>query len=591
MLLTIFEYTISGGDEIVGIRKTKMQSTALDISWRYWLAEEKWLAWALLLGVITLNLGLVAISVLLNTWQSNFYQVIQEYNQRGFLEAVAKFALLATCYTLVRGYQIYLRMMLHIRWRRWLTKYYLNNWLYGRTYYRLQLLANDITDNPDQRLSEDIEMFVSLSLRLSLDLLQDLTTIFSFVVILWQLSGVEIISLGQYQLPIYGYLVWAAIIYAAIGTYYTLRVGRPLVNLDFDQQRYEADFRFGLMRLRENAESVALYNGENYENLNFGEKFQRIFGNYLNIAMLRKRLTWLSTGYDQVSSIFAVFVASPRYFKGEFHLGQMFQIIDAYHRVQSGFSFIIDSFARIAEWRAVVNRLDSFLISMDFVRTALPNTHQMKVVPVSQSVFKVQHLNIFLPNGNNLIKNINLSLSPRERLLVVGPSGYGKSTLLRALAGIWPYATGELYIPSDRKIMFVPQKTYMPLRSLREILLYPERSANIKNAALENILYSCKLPYLIPKLNVIDNWGQTLSLGEQQRIAFAQIHLQRPDWLFLDEATSALDEKTEREMYSLLTKQLPHTSIVSVGHRQALTEYHLTKLEIGSNGWWQLTPI
>jgi len=563
----------------------------LKIACYYWWSEEKFTAWLLLLAVIALNLGLVYISVRINVWQSTFYQVIQDYNQSGFLKAVSEFGLLAVCYTVLRGYQLYLRLLLHIRWRRWLTGQYLDNWLSNKTYYRLQLIAGDSIDNPDQRLSEDIELFVTLSLRLSLDLLHDVVTILSFIIILWQLSGVLFLSIGTYHVPIYGYLVWAAVCYAFVGTYFTVKLGYPLVGLDFDQQRYEADFRFNLMRLRENAESIALYSGEPSERRTLWDRFQNIFGNFRNIATMRKRLTWLTTGYSQVSALFAILVASPRYFQGQIHLGNMFQIIDAYNRVQTGFSFAIDSFTRIAEWRAVVNRLNNFLLSMELARTRLSGHYKLVVTKSSQPAYRVKDLNLYLPNGENLVHNFSLSLKLGERLLVAGPSGCGKSTLLRAIAGIWPYAQGELIVPTGDKIMFVPQKTYLPLSSLRDVLLYPGFSKNTRSPIIEEALTACKLPYLIDRLSSLENWGQALSLGEQQRIAFAQVLLHRPDWLFLDEATSALDEPTERELYLLLKIRLPQACIVSVGHRQTLLEHHLTRLELDLEGNWRLDTL
>ncbi|MBP2651600.1 MAG: transporter protein [Firmicutes bacterium] len=572
------------------IAQKKPATNALQLAGAYWWSNDKVFAWSLLLGVLCLNLGIVSISVLMNTWQSTFYQVIQNYDQAGFIKAIIDFGLLMLSFIFLSGYQLYLRMLLHIRWRRWLTDQYLNAWLYAKTYYRLQLMAGDKTDNPDQRVSEDIELFVSLSLRLSLDLVQDIVTILSFIFILWNLSGILLVNVSNYILPIPGYLVWAAIFYAAFGTLYTLKLGRPLVVLDFDQQRYEADFRFSLMRLRENAESIALYSGERREQANFQDRFMNIFHNYLAIATLRKKLLWLTTGYSHISIIFAIAVAAPQYFQGVIHLGQMFQITDAYRRVQEGFSFVVDSFTRIAEWRAVVSRLNNFLLSMYFVNSSLSGDYGLNISKVHHPSLTAKNLTIYLPSGRTLVNDFSLSLKPAEKLLIMGPSGCGKSTLLRALAGIWPYAKGELTFPIKDKIMFVPQKNYLPLSSLHDILLYPNLPKSMPASTLEAALSTCKLDYLIPKLHTLANWSQTLSLGEQQRIAFAQVLLQKPDWLFLDESTSAVDEKTEQVLYHTLLNRLYPTTIISVGHRQTLTNYHSTKLELDQAGCWQLSP-
>jgi len=575
----------------MGSRKTALLLNSWKIARAYWFSGEKWSAWGLLLTVITLNLGIVYILVLLNIWQVNFYEVIQKYNYSGFIQAIAEYSLLTACLVLVRGYQIYARMMLHIRWRRWMTEQYLSDWLDHKKYYLLQLSVGHDTDNPDQRISEDVELFVWLTLRLSIDLLQDVVTVLSFIAILWNLSGVLYFSIIGYEFPIYGYLVWAAIVYAAVGTYWTVKTGRPLVRMDFDQQRYEADFRFSLMRLRENAESIALYAGENQEKWNCHDSFGKIIGNYLKIIIVRKRLMWLTSGYSQISAIFATLVAAPRYFSNHIHLGEMFQIVDAYNHVQTGFSFVVDSFTRLAQWRAVVNRLNNFLVSMEMVRIQPTAVYHLDVCRKICKEYSVKKLNVFLPDGSSILENFYMELHGSDRLLIMGPSGCGKSTLLRTFAGIWPYASGQIIVPEGQKIMFVPQKSYIPLNSLRDILSYPGLSRPVTEAKLESILVECRLEHLIDKLHMVADWGQALSLGEQQRVAFVRVLLQKPNWLFLDEATSALDEQTEQSIYKIITEQLSRTAIISVGHRRTLLAYHQNRLELDGRGNWNLAKI
>jgi len=572
----------------MGSRRTALLVSSWKIARAYWFSEEKWSAWGLLITVIGLNLAIVYILVLLNIWQVNFYEVIQKYDYNGFMHAIGEYSLIAACLVVVRGYQIYMRMMLHIRWRRWMTERYLSDWLYNKTYYLLQLEIGHDTDNPDQRISEDVEMFVWLTLRLSLDMLQDVVTVLSFITILWNLSGVLYLSCLGYELPIYGYLVWVAIVYAAGGTYWTVKMGRPLVKMDFDQQRYEADFRFSLMRLRENAESVALYGGEKQEKWNCQGSFGNIIGNYFKIVIVRKRLMWLTSGYTQISAIFASLVAAPRYFSGFIHLGQMFQIVDAYNHVQTGFSFVVDSFTRLAQWRAVVNRLTHFLVSMEMVRTQPGTVYQMVICRKNCQEYSVKNLNVFLPDGKSILTNFSLSIHGTDRLLIMGPSGCGKSTLLRTFAGIWPYASGEMMLPAGQKTMFVPQKSYMPLNSFRDILLYPGVVKAVPDEELTSLLVKCRLGHLLDKLHMVADWGQALSLGEQQRVAFVRVLLQKPRWLFLDEATSALDEQTEQVIYQIITEQLAQTAIISVGHRRTLLAYHQTRLELDGRGNWNL---
>jgi putative ATP-binding cassette transporter len=556
----------------------------------YWFSDEKWSAWLLLLSAVGLNLVLVYITVQLNLWQGNFYLVIQDYNYAGFITAIIQYGLLALLLIVVKGYQIYFRMLLHIQWRRWLTDHYLANWLEHKTYYRLQLSNLNFADNPDQRISEDVDLFVSITLRLTLDLLNDLITVCSFLVLLWNLSSVIYLSVGNLKLVICGYLVWVALIYAGIGTYYTFRLGRPLVRLDYDQQRYEADFRFSLMRVRENAESIALYNGESQEKENCLQHFKNIASNFTKIIIVRKRLMWLTTGYSHISVIFAIVVASPRYFHGQIHLGQMFQIIDAYNHVQTGFSFIIDSFTRLAQWRAVINRLNSFLACINAVRLAkLDQERQM--LQKKQGKFLISNVSISQPDGQSLVNNLTLPITRGERLMITGPSGCGKSTLLRTLAGLWPFATGHIAVPCEGRIMFVPQKSYLPIDQLRKVLLYSGATQGVADHELIHTLQECRLPHLADKLAESRDWGQVLSLGEQQRLAFARILLLKPDWLFLDEATSALDEPTEQLVYERIAARLKNTAIVSVGHRNTIIQYHKHQLILDGQGNWKILPI
>lgn len=547
------------------------------------------MARGLLAVIVALNLTHVYILVLVTEWYNTFYNIIQNYEKDKFFGSLGEFGIIATCNIVVVVYQLYLRQMLEIKWRRWMTDRYLNTWLHDRNFYRMQLFDQN-TDNPDQRISEDLRLFASTTLGLSLGLLKSIVTLGSFVFILWRLSGPLDIPLGFATFTIPGYLVWFALGYAIVGTWLTHKIGRPLIGLNFDQQRFEADFRFSLVRLRENSESVAFYRGEEQEHTGFSRRFGRVVYNFRQLMQRQKQLTWFTAGYSQFAIIFPFLVAAPRYFAGEIKLGGLMQISSAFGRVQDALSFFVDSYTQLAEWRAVVNRLTGFVETMENVSQAAATVEDgITVERHAGSSFLVRDLDVALPNGERLIDKISLELKLGDALLVAGPSGAGKSTLLRAIAGLWPFGRGLISIPGQQKIMFVPQKAYLPLGTLREVLLYPDAAQNIADHEIKEIMALCKLEWLSGQLERVEDWSHILSLGEQQRIAFARVLLQRPQWLFLDEATSALDETTERLLYKLLREKLTDTAIISVGHRSTLIACHTMKLTIeGNGGKWQL---
>jgi putative ATP-binding cassette transporter len=552
----------------------------------YWRSTEKWQAKCLLAVIIGLNLGDVYILVLLNEWNNTFYNAIQKYNQGVFFSALAGFAVLAGSYIVISVYEQYFQQMLEIKWRRWMTEHYLSKWLYKQNYYRFQLLNNN-TDNPDQRISEDIRMFVSAILNLSIGFLKAAVTLGSFVMILWRLSGSLALSLGQHRIMIPGYMVWAALGYAVIGTWLTQKIGRRLVRLNFDQQRYEADFRFSLVRLRENSESVAFYRGEQHEQTTFTDRFKKVFANYRGLMHRQKKVTWFVSGYSQLAVIFPFLIAAPRYFSHQIQLGGLIQIASAFGRVQDALSFFVNSYSSIAEWQAVTDRLAGFNNNLDQIQKNSLKT-AIGIRYNQNSSLIVSELTVGLPDGSLLMNNLQFKLSRGDSLLITGPSGSGKSVLMRTLAGIWPYAKGMIDMPQGEKVLFLPQKPYLPLGSLRDLLLYPQSPGLVSDDVLKEAMIMCKLGYFVNELDKVENWSQVCSLGEQQRIAFARALLQRPKWLFMDEATSALDEPTESLMYQLLQRRLKDSVMISVGHRLTLVKYHKMKLQMDGMGGWAL---
>ena len=547
----------------------------------YWFSEDRWAGRGLLLVVVVLNLFIVYINVLLSKWYNLFYNSLQDKDFAAFSSLLIRFSWLAGLFIVAAVYQIYLNQMLQIRWRRWLTERYLGAWLTDGAYYRMQLTSGE-TDNPDQRISDDLRLFVTGALSLSIGGMRAVVTLVSFLGILWGLSGSVTLPIGAgVTLP--GYMVWAALAYAIAGTWLTNLIGRPLVRLNFNQQRYEADFRFSLVRFRENTEGVALYKGEADEMRSFRERFGSVVRNWWDIMRQQKRLTWFTSGYGQAAIIFPILVAAPRYFRGEIPLGALMQTSQAFGQVQDSLSFIITSYTDIAEWRAVVLRLLGFERALARVR-ADAAVEGVRHGTGAAGALSLDRVNLALPGGRSLMEGVSFDIQPGDTTLISGPSGAGKSTLFRAIAGIWPFGRGEIRLPRNGRVLFLPQKPYLPIGTLREVVSYPTPSAGVADGALREALQVVGLPELAARLDETAHWALALSPGEQQRIAFARALVQRPDWLFLDEATSAVDEETEARLYSLLRDRLPGTTVVSVGHRSTLRAFHARRLTVTPDG-------
>jgi putative ATP-binding cassette transporter len=563
-------------------RLRRLLKSAWAITRPYWFSEDRWAAWGLLLAVISLNLGIVFINVLLNKWNNTFYNSLQDKNYDVFVQQLFRFTWLAGSYIIVAVYQLYLNQMLQIRWRRWLTERYLGEWLRDTAYYRMQLAGGE-TDNPDQRIAEDLRLFVTGTLGLGIGGMRAVVTLVSFIAILWGLSGSVTLPVGGFLVTIPGYMVWAALLYAIVGTWLTDRIGRPLVRMNFDRQRYEADFRFGLVRFRENTEGVALYHGEPDELRNFRTRFGSVVRNWWDIMRQQKRLTWFTAGYGQAAIIFPFVVAAPRYFRGEIPLGGLVQTASAFGQVQDSLSFIVSSYTDIAEWRSVVQRLVGFEEALGRVRAQAGVRDGIRREDGDAPTLTVENVDLALPGGTALISGVNLALARGESALLSGPSGAGKSTLIRAIAGIWPFGRGEIRVPRGH-VLFLPQKPYLPIGTLREVISYPTPTGGFDDQVLREALEAVGLPELAGRLDEAGHWALQLSPGEQQRIAFARALVQKPDWLFLDEATSAVDEAVESRLYQLVHDRLRGTAVLSVGHRSSLRAFHGRQLVVKPNG-------
>ena len=552
----------------------------------YFRSEERWSARILLVTIIDLNLAMVGMDVVLNFWNGAFYDALQTKDWSAFIQLLLLyhhdtksgfmpgFMAVAALYILVAVYRTYLNQWLQIRWRRWMTGQFLDEWLSDRVYYRISLINDPThkgTENPDQRIADDLRSFVSETLSFSLDLLSNVVSLFSFIGILWSLSG-PVHVLG-FTIP--GYMVWVALVYAVLGTTFTHLVGRPLAALNFLQQRFEADFRFALVRLRENVEGVALYGGEKEEHAAIHERFVNVVQNWWSIMQRTKLLNALVAGYSQVAVVFPIIVAAPRYFSGAIALGGLTRTVNAFGQVQGAMSWFVNYYASLASWFATVERLASFHRAIVAARALAGSGVQAETG--TGGAFELHDVTLAVPDGEVLMRRQSLVLEPHRSVVISGRSGSGKSTLFRAIAGIWPFGEGHIQRP-PASVLFLPQRPYLPLGTLRHALAYPRASSDFDDATIGRALRDAGLEALAGRLTEEANWAQTLSGGEQQRVAIARALLLRPDWLFLDEATSSLDPESEVELYTVLRERLPQTTMVAISHQTSaarLADRHL----------------
>jgi putative ATP-binding cassette transporter len=552
----------------------------------YFYGDDRMAGRLLLLAVIGLELSIVALNVMFNAWNARFYNAIELKDWDSFKFELMLFCGLAALFIAAAVYQLYLQLWLRIRWRQWMTERYLARWLEGGTHYQMRL-TGDVADNPDQRIAEDLELFAERAVAIGIGFLGAVATLVSFVAILWRLSNE---AATPYLGAVPGYLVWTALLYAIGGTLITHLIGHPLVRLNFNQQRYEADFRYHLVRIRENGEQVALLAGEDAERARLGDRFAALVANWRLIMSARKRLTWFTAGYEQVSVVFPYVVVSPAFFAGTIPLGVLTQTASAFNQVQTAFSFFVNAYSQLAEWRAVTERLIGFEDSMVQAERLKANS-QIVLSADPKSAVSVGELKLRLPSGVPIVSAQDVVIEPDESVLVTGPSGSGKSTLFRAIAGIWPFGSGKIAIGKGKSLMVLPQRPYLPFGRLDEALAYPSPPIRFSAAQLADVLTAVGLEKLVPRLDEEASWPHVLSQGEQQRISLARAILARPDVLLLDESTSAVDEAAETQLYRLLESRLPGTTFISIGHRKTLHPLHERRLDlVPVDGGYSLRP-
>jgi putative ATP-binding cassette transporter len=540
----------------------------------YWTSEDRWVAMGLLAGHLALMGFYIAITVRLNYWNNDFFTALQALDHAAFFHLLGVFCIIASFAVLAFTSKFYLLQKLEIRWREWMTHHFIENWTKDKRYYTLQL-KGDGSDNPDQRIADDIGQFIDNSLKLSLGLLQQTISLFSFLGILWSLSGTLHLPVGNYILSIPGYMCWGAFLYALLGTLLSFYFGRSLIGLSYEHEKREANFRYGLVRFRENMEGIALYHGELHENKILRGRFNHIRENFYDIIRQMLVMNSWTSFYEQVQYLFPFLLAAPRFFAKEITFGGLTQTMSAFTQVSSSLSFIITNFVSISAWRATTNRLLEFKLSLEAIPPS-PLTHKMH----AKESIEVKCDHISLPHGSLLKEDLRLIFEQGEDTLITGPTGTGKSTFARVIAGLWPYGKGEIRRP-NASFLFLPQKPYMPLGSLKSVLRYPA-TTGLETEIME-ALEAVGLGAFKERLSEVNDWSRVLSLGEQQRIAIARSLLIKPQWLFLDEATSAMDETAEAHLYQLLRKKLPTTTLISIGHRENLRMLHNRVIHIDND--------
>ena len=572
------------------ITRMKAFKTFVSQTWAltrpYFVSEKKWQAWALFIAITTLNLGMVYMAVLFNEWNKLFYDALQEKNAQVFWSQLGRFTYLAFGFIVIAVYRFYLTQLLQMRWRAWMTEYYLERWLSNRAFYQLELMRfasrpddSDAQarnpDNPDQRIQEDIHQFTSHSISLTMGLLNSVVTLASFIGILWGLSGGFAFTIGTTEFNIPGFMVWMALLYCLAGSVLSHYLGRPQIRLNFEQQRREAEFRHHMVRVREYSEAIALDRGEAVERQQLDTRFTQVLGNYLALIRAQKRLIWFTSFFGQAAVVFPFLVAAPRFFSGAIQLGGLMQIASAFGQVQGALSWFVDNYSSLAAWRATTDRLTSFEAS--FSSLALPD---QGLSITNSETLESTDLHLELPRGEVLLQEARFKAEPGDSILLHGPSGSGKSSLFRALAGIWPFASGHLQCPHDA--MFMPQHPYFPNGPLRQALAYPQMASRFTDDQLRQALTQAQLPDLAWQLDRVEAWGQTLSGGERQRLAMARVLLKKPQWVFADEITSALDEATENILYKQLLAHIHQTqgALVSIAHKPGIAAYHNSQWSI-----------
>ena len=574
-LITLVSFTAAAA---LAVRFTRWGSQFWQIAGPYLSPKRSWRPLLVFALLLVLTLFSVRMNVLFSFWYNGFYSALQGLDQKAFWFLLGVFSILATIHVLRALFNYYVTQAFNIHWRVWLTDRLTRDWMGGDAYYRGQFLAEPV-DNPDQRIELDVSSFVSGSVSLALGAVSALVSLVAFTGILWGLSAPLVIS--GVEIP--RAMVFAVYLYVIVATWIAFRLGRPLIRLNFLNEKLTANFRYALMRLREYAENVAFYQGSEIERGTLLGRFSALIGNVWSLVYRSLKFDGFNLAISQIAVVFPFILQAPRFFSGAIKLGDVMQTSQAFGQVQDSLSFFRTSYDTFAQYRATLDRLSGFL-DANQQASSLP-----RVASVDQAhALEIARLQVLRPDGHRLMTDLNLSLKPGQALLIKGPSGSGKTTLLRALAGLWPYAEGEVRRPGGNRALFLSQRPYLPLGDLRTAIAYPTSSGPDDESRLQQALRQVNLAHLVDRLDVSTDWSRILSVGEQQRLAFARVLFNRPQIVFLDESTSAMDEGLEHALYSLLRHEMHDTMLVSIGHRSTLAHFHTHRLEVDGQGAWTL---
>jgi vitamin B12/bleomycin/antimicrobial peptide transport system ATP-binding/permease protein len=530
-------------------------------------------------GLFVILVANMAGQVYLNAWQGDFFSAVGKKD--GSLiggQLMIFMGLIPILLALVVA-QTWLHEMTKVRLREWLTSTMLDHWLIpGRT-YRLGISANEGV-NPDQRIQEDVRNLSELTADLGAGLMYSLLLLLSFIGVLWVLSSHIQFTLSGRSFSIPGYMVWAALAYAALGSWLTWRVGRPLILLNSERYAREADLRFSLVRVSESAEAIALHAGEDDERRIINKSVNSVIETMRSISFGHAQLTWITSGYGWFAAVVPVIVAMPGYLQGSLDLGGLMMVIGAFGQVQQSLRWFVDNFARIADWRATVSRVSNFRDAIQTLDDYETDADQIKLEPHGMGHLAFKNVSVLLADGGEVISEATAYIAHGERVLITGESGSGKSTLFRAIAGLWPWGSGTIYLPPRDEMMFLPQRPYLPLGTLQEAVSYPKGPGSFERREAAAALERVNLASFVGVLDEKERWDKLMSLGQQQRLAFARVLLHRPQWIFLDEATAALDDENQALMMSIFKEELPNATILSIGHRPGLEAYHTRTLQL-----------